>query len=104
MCHAFAEPGGQRKTRADTKARQIWFGTARHSAGTLLTAKLTAILSDIGNRQRTSADSDFVVLILRGHRRTLADVGNAVFKTAEGRPQTFAQVRIRPSASAADDD
>ena len=47
-----------------------------------MTAKLTAILSDTGNRQRTSADSDFLVLILSGHHRTSMDVRNAVFKTA----------------------
>ncbi len=46
--------------------------------------KLTAILSDIGNRQRTSADPSPRIFILRGHRWTLADASPAVFKTVCG--------------------
>jgi hypothetical protein len=50
----------------------------------ILTAKMTAILSDIGKRQRTSADTCLGILILGGHRWTLADARNAVFKTVCG--------------------
>ena len=42
---------------------------------------MTAILSDIGNRKRTSADPIYRIFILRGFRRTVAHVKNAVFKT-----------------------
>jgi hypothetical protein len=50
----------------------------------ILTAKLTALLSDIGNRQRTSADPSPRIFILCGHRWTLADAKPAVFKTVCG--------------------
>ena len=54
----------------------------RRKEAVVLTAKLTAILSDIGNRQRTSAESGRSISIWGGRRRTAADVRNAVFKTA----------------------
>jgi hypothetical protein len=50
----------------------------------VLTAKVTAILSDVGNRERTSADPSYRLFILRERRWTLADVRNAVFKTVCG--------------------
>jgi hypothetical protein len=42
------EPRGHDRTREDTPLRR--FGTVRHKWAEVLTAKLTAILSDIGNR------------------------------------------------------
>src|SRR5207248_9763904 len=57
------------------------FGTVRPKQAEILTAKLTAILSDIGAHQRPSADPSCCVFILRGHRWTLADARTAVFKT-----------------------
>ena len=45
---------GAGRTRKDAAPRR--FGTGRLKEAEVLTAKLTAILSDIGNRQRTSAD------------------------------------------------
>jgi len=56
----------------------------RRKEAVVLTAKLTAILSDIGNRQRTSAESGRSISIWGGRRRTAADVRNAVFKTVCG--------------------
>ena len=47
----------------------------------ILTAKLTAILSVGGNRQRTSADPEAWISILGGRLRTPVDTKNAVFKT-----------------------
>jgi hypothetical protein len=41
-------------TPEDTSRRR--FGTVRLNGAEVLIAKVTAILSDIGNRQRTSAD------------------------------------------------
>ena len=58
------------------------FGTVRPKQAEILTAKLTAILSDIGAYQRPSADPSCCVFILRGYRWTLADPRTAVFKTA----------------------
>jgi len=103
MRHAFAEPeghgrtghdgprnwthedtGGTGGTHGDTT--YVGFGTVRRKEAVVLTAKLTAILSDIGNRQRTSAESGRSISIWGGRRRTAADVRNAVFKTVGGRP------------------
>jgi hypothetical protein len=72
---------------------QSRFGTVRLKEAEILTAKLTAILSDIGNRQRTSADPSPRIFILRGHRWTLADARNAVFKTVCGlwKPERLAR-------------
>src|SRR5207249_6569168 len=56
------------------------FGTVRRKETVVLTAKLTAILSHIGNRQQTSAESWRSISIWGGRRRTAADVRNAVFK------------------------
>ena len=50
-----------------------------------MTAKLTAILLNIGYRWRTSADPRCWHVILRGHRWTPADDRNAVFKTSWSR-------------------
>jgi len=55
--------------------------TVRPNEAEVLTAKLTAILSDGGNRQRTSGDGRPKLFILPGHCWTLADDRNAVFKT-----------------------
>src|SRR5438093_13587791 len=67
------------------------FGTVRPKQAEILTAKLTAILSDIGAHQRPSADPSCCVFILRGHRWTLADARTAVFKTV-GSAKALARV------------
>ena len=58
--------------------------TVRSKEAEIPTAKLTAILSDTGNRQRMSANRSFRLFTLRGHRWTLADARSAVFKTVCG--------------------
>ncbi len=73
------EQGGSETV--DSWRRDFPAGVA-HNRDCYLTAKPTAILSDMGNRRRTSVDSDFLVLILGERCWTLADVRNAVFKTA----------------------
>jgi len=73
---------GPAGTREDTT--YVWFGTVRRKEAEVLTAKPTAILSDIGNSRRTSADCWPRVSISSGRRQTLADVRNAVFKTVCG--------------------
>jgi hypothetical protein len=74
-------------------------GTVRRWAA-IVTAKLTAIPSHIGNRQRTAADSDFSILILGERARTPVDIRDTVIKTAGSSPWMFAYVRLRPLASA----
>ncbi len=74
------DTGGTGRTREDTI--YAGFGTVRPKQAEILTAKLTAILSDIGAYQRPSADPSCCVFILRGYRWTLADARTAVFKTA----------------------
>ena len=51
----------------------------------ILTANLTAIVSDSSNLQRATVDSGSSLLILRGRSLTSADDRNAVFKPAERR-------------------
>jgi hypothetical protein len=51
--------GGRWRKRRDTgDTMYAGFGTVRRLQADVLTAKLTAILSDVGNRQRMSADTD----------------------------------------------
>jgi hypothetical protein len=55
--------------------------TTRRKDAEVLTAKLTVILSDGGNRRLTSGDGRPRLLILPGHCWMLADGRNVVFKT-----------------------
>lgn len=74
------EQGGHGSIWSDTLPRR--FGTVCPKEARVLTAKLTAILSNISNRQRASADPSSRLLILRGPRWTLTDARPAIFKTA----------------------
>ncbi len=62
----------------------------------VLTAEMTANVTNLGGHQRTKAEWESLVSISDGCWRTLADGRPAVFKTVCGGPQASSQVHFRP--------
>ncbi len=71
--------GGIKRIFEDTARRR--FGTVRLKEAEVLTAEMTANVTNLGGHQRTKAEWESLVSISGGCWRTLADGRPAVFKT-----------------------